>query len=218
MLRRVKTDCGLSLPPKREILVKCNMAKTQLELHEAILEDNIGRVTEQMRSKDDTVNYDEKGRPVRSAATGLLRIDYSVFDGNRMSENALADYYHKIADIMSYKSNRSGPGVKKYEFNIKTNPMMQLRKVSAHPYLLAYPLDHYEQYLVDENIINSCGKMMVLDRLLGKLLAEGHKVLLFSQFVIMLNVLVDYLVYKKISFSRLDGSMSLAARAEQIKR
>jgi ATP-dependent DNA helicase len=217
MLRRVKADCGLNLPPKREILVKCNMAQTQLELHDAILANNIGALAEEMRKTDDSVRYDEKGRPVRSAATGMLRIDYSVFDGNRMSENALADYYHKIAEIMSYKAGRDTSAQRKYDFNIKTNPMMQLRKVSCHPYLLAYPLDEWEQYLVDENIVTSCGKMMVLDRMLGKLLAEGHKVLLFSQFRIMLNVLADYLTHRKIKFSRLDGSFSLAERAEQIK-
>jgi SWI/SNF-related matrix-associated actin-dependent regulator of chromatin subfamily A member 5 len=36
----------------------------------------------------------------------------------------------------------------------------------------------------------------VLDRLLGKLAARGHRVVLFSQFTIMMDVLEDYLSEK----------------------
>lgn len=37
------------------------------------------------------------------------------------------------------------------------------------------------------------GKLSVLHRLLGKLKARGHRVVLFSQFTLMLDVLEDYL-------------------------
>lgn len=37
------------------------------------------------------------------------------------------------------------------------------------------------------------GKLSVLDRLLSKLKARGHRVVLFSQFTMMLDILGDYL-------------------------
>jgi len=42
---------------------------------------------------------------------------------------------------------------------------------------------------VDEQLVDASGKMMVLERLLDELFARGHKVLVFSQFVTMLNVI-----------------------------
>ena len=47
--------------------------------------------------------------------------------------------------------------------------------------------------LKKDDILNS-GKFKVLDELLPKLFDEGHRVLLFSQFVIMMDIMERYLV------------------------
>ena len=44
-------------------------------------------------------------------------------------------------------------------------------------------------------------------RLLRKLKAEGHKVLLFCQSVEMLDILQDYVAYRGWPYERLDGSV-----------
>jgi chromodomain-helicase-DNA-binding protein 7 len=54
--------------------------------------------------------------------------------------------------------------------------------------------------------------MLLLHKLLPKLKAEGHKVLIFSQFVIMLNVLEDYLRMAGHNVERIDGSTAGNAR------
>lgn len=70
------------------------------------------------------------------------------------------------------------------------NTVMQLRKVCSHPFLFDWPLDPVtREPVVNEQLINASGKMMVLDRLLGELFKRGHKVLLFSQFTTMLDVI-----------------------------
>ena len=46
-------------------------------------------------------------------------------------------------------------------------------------------------------LINSSGKMVLIDKLLPKLKAGGHRVLIFSQMVRCLDILEDYLVYRK---------------------
>lgn len=50
-----------------------------------------------------------------------------------------------------------------------------------HPFWIAEPLlpPHMP---TDHRIVESCGKMIVLDRMLTHLRAMGHKVLIFSQF------------------------------------
>jgi len=61
--------------------------------------------------------------------------------------------------------------------NIKmSNVWMMLRKCCNHPYLLEFPLTPDGQFRVDEEIVNSCGKVMLLDRMLPELIKGGHKV------------------------------------------
>jgi ATP-dependent DNA helicase len=70
------------------------------------------------------------------------------------------------------------------------NTVMQLRKVCSHPFLFDWPLDpRTHQPILNEDLVNASGKMMVLDRLLCELFRRKHKVLLFSQFTTMLDII-----------------------------
>lgn len=67
---------------------------------------------------------------------------------------------------------------------------MQLRKVCSHPFLFDWPTDPKTfEPIVNDELINASGKMMILDRLLCELFRRGHKVLLFSQFTTMLDII-----------------------------
>lgn len=70
------------------------------------------------------------------------------------------------------------------------NTVMQLRKVCSHPFLFDWPVDPItNQPVLNDDLINASGKMMVLDRLLDELFRRKHKVLLFSQFTTMLDII-----------------------------
>jgi len=56
------------------------------------------------------------------------------------------------------------------------------------------------------------GKFQKLDEMLPKLKREGHRVLIFSQFVIMLDVLQEYLHIRGHRYLRLDGSTPVTLR------
>ena len=109
------------------------------------------------------------------------------------------------------------------------NIMMQLRKCCNHPYLLRgvednilqkQPKDEDGTNITDENVlmIKACGKLVLIDKLLPKLKAAGHKVLIFSQMVRMLDILEDYLIYKNYSYERIDGTKRGNERQESIDR
>ena len=89
--------------------------------------------------------------------------------------------------------------------NLK-NVIMQLRKVCQHPFLFHWPRDpRTREPVLGEELVTASGKMMVLERLLDALFARGHKVLLFSQFTTMLDIIeVSFLlcmfVLRKSSF------------------
>ena len=95
------------------------------------------------------------------------------------------------------------------------NILMQLRKCANHPYLFD-GAEPGPPYTTEEHIVTNCGKMVVLDKLLTKLKAQGDRVLIFSQMVTVLDILEDYCIWKKHQYCRLDGSTSHEERSERI--
>ncbi|KAK5108608.1 hypothetical protein LTR62_008184 [Meristemomyces frigidus] len=97
------------------------------------------------------------------------------------------------------------------------NIMMELKKASNHPFM--FP-NAEERFLEGKDgrdeqlkaLVSSSGKMIVLDRLLAKFKKEGHRVLIFSQMVKMLDILGDYLQLRGYQFQRLDGTIASGAR------
>ncbi|KAH9262882.1 hypothetical protein BASA82_000099, partial [Batrachochytrium salamandrivorans] len=69
-----------------------------------------------------------------------------------------------------------------------------------------------------QRVIQSSGKLVVLDKLLVKLKSEGRKVLIFSQMVKMLDVLGEYLTLRGFAHERLDGSVQGNTRQAAIDR
>lgn len=108
------------------------------------------------------------------------------------------------------------------------NVMMELRKCCNHPYLVRgveekilsdVPEDmRNDPAVVMKKMVESAGKLILLDKLLPRLHEQGHKVLIFSQMVKILNILEDFLNYKGYSFERLDGGTKAADRNEAVSR
>lgn len=61
------------------------------------------------------------------------------------------------------------------------NILMQLRKNCNHPDLITSEWEESAVFPSADVLVQQCGKMQVLDRLLTRLHAAGHKVLIFSQ-------------------------------------
>jgi ATP-dependent DNA helicase len=71
---------------------------------------------------------------------------------------------------------------------------------------------------VDETIVTSSGKMLLLDRLLPALFEHGHKVLIFSQFNTQLDILEDYARnLRGWNICRIDGGVKQDSRRQQIQ-
>lgn len=90
------------------------------------------------------------------------------------------------------------------------NMLMQLRKVINHPYLLD-GVEEGPPFIVNESIVKVSGKMLILDKLLHRLKGdvEGeHKVLIFSQFTSMIDILEDYCRMRHFKTHRIDGNTS----------
>uniref|UniRef100_A0A672SNU6 Chromodomain helicase DNA binding protein 7 n=1 Tax=Sinocyclocheilus grahami TaxID=75366 RepID=A0A672SNU6_SINGR len=109
------------------------------------------------------------------------------------------------------------------------NTMMELRKCCNHPYLIngaeekimeefreSHPLDHPEFHL--QAMIQAAGKLVLINKLLPKLKAGGHRVLIFSQMVRCLDILEDYLIQRRYPYERIDGRVRGNLRQAAIDR
>src|SRR5205807_10666794 len=91
------------------------------------------------------------------------------------------------------------------------NIVMQLRKCCNHPYLFE-GAEPGPPYTTDEHIIDNAGKMVMLDKLLKRMKAQGSRVLIFSQMSRQLDILEDYCVFREYPYCRIDGSTAHADR------
>ncbi|KAM8704251.1 hypothetical protein ACLKA7_008795 [Drosophila subpalustris] len=67
-----------------------------------------------------------------------------------------------------------------------------------------------------ETLITDAGKLFVLDSLLTRLKAEGHRVLIYSQMTKMIDLLEEYMWHRKHRYMRLDGSSKISARRDMV--
>lgn len=84
------------------------------------------------------------------------------------------------------------------------NVLMQLRKCCNHPYLFD-GVEPGPPYTTDQHLVDNCGKMILLDKLLKKLREQGSRVLIFSQMTRTLDILEDYCMWRGHEYFRLDG-------------
>ncbi|KAG8446283.1 hypothetical protein GDO86_013931 [Hymenochirus boettgeri] len=109
------------------------------------------------------------------------------------------------------------------------NTMMELRKCCNHPYLIngaeekiledfrkSHSPDAHDFQL--QAMIQAAGKLVLIDKLLPKLIAGGHKVLIFSQMVRCLDILEDYLIQRRYTYERIDGRVRGNLRQAAIDR
>jgi chromodomain-helicase-DNA-binding protein 1 len=123
------------------------------------------------------------------------------------------EYYKNILTRNYEALNQGSTGHKQSLLNI----VMELKKASNHALLFPNAETRFlkENATKDETLkalITTSGKMMLLDRLLTKLKADGHRVLIFSQMVHMLDILTDYLKLRNYTYQRLDGTVPASDR------
>jgi superfamily II DNA or RNA helicase len=141
-------------------------------------------------------------------------------------------YYRAIYEMNTNFLCKSGSK----EMPSLTNLAMQIRLTCNHPFLVKgaeteiakhfQDADSTYHHVDNQNVkfanlstlVQASGKMVLLDKLLPKLKQEGHRVLIFSQFRLMLNILEDYLVLKGFSYERVDGTVTGKKRQAAIDK
>ncbi|GAA5885694.1 hypothetical protein JCM6882_007531 [Rhodosporidiobolus microsporus] len=242
MLRRCKKDVVKDLPLKKEYVLTAPLTARQKELTDAAIKGELrtifaneeaqrreaasGTATPEKRTRRsrevealDTASVEAAGRPKRSrAARG--RKSYTeaqdAADDDEFEEQVLMraeqEEREKEAARMAQLTGKSTTSLAQKQAKF-TSAMTNMRQIANHPLL---KLDDRPADPDPEDIVNLSGKMMLLDRLLPALFKEGHKVIIFSQFTTMLDLLDDYFHLRGWKYYRIDGTGEFKPDPEQI--
>ncbi|MBZ3885190.1 Lymphoid-specific helicase [Sciurus carolinensis] len=170
LLRRLKSDVALEVPPKREVIVYAPLSKKQEVFYTAIVNRTIANMFG--TSEKETVELSPTGRPKRRTRKS---INYSKIDNFPNELEKLISQIQPEVDRERTVVEMNSPI--ESEVNLKLqNIMMLLRKCCNHPYLIEYPIDPVTQeFKIDEELVTNSGKFLILDRMLPELKKRGHK-------------------------------------------
>ncbi|KAJ9640988.1 hypothetical protein H2199_005656 [Coniosporium tulheliwenetii] len=98
------------------------------------------------------------------------------------------------------------------------NILMQLRKCLCHPFVYSREIEERTDIAAvsHRNLVEASSKLQLLELLLPKLQERGHRVLIFSQFLDMLDIVEDFLDGLEMRYQRLDGTMGSLEKQKRI--
>lgn len=210
LLRRTKEEVCIQLPRKKEVLVWAPMSPLQQEYYTACVNRSIELLLARNKQPEDDTSRELNlaGRPKRRVANVVC------YDERRYDVSDTDEDEPKI-NVSVTEEEAEEPAKEVVRVSGDRNPLMDLRKICSHPYLVRCPLED-EVIACNEELVQSSGKLRLLDAMLLQLKKRGHKVLLFSQMTRMLDLLEVYCSLRKFQYCRLDGKMPAHERQPEI--
>jgi ATP-dependent helicase STH1/SNF2 len=99
-----------------------------------------------------------------------------------------------------------------------SNMIMQLRKLCNHPFVFDVVENVMNPMSISNDLLwRTAGKFELLDRILPKYQATGHRVLMFFQMTAIMDIMEDYLRYRKTEYLRLDGTTKSDERSDLLR-
>jgi len=192
ILRRIKSDVLADMPKKHEEIHITMITLEQRSIYDGLLE-----------------TY-KNSRPLDRSKLGLLMNLRKTANHPLLLRNLYTDT--KLTEMS--KKYCGNPDHFDCDANIVFEDMQVMSDYELHS--LCSKDIYLKPYKLDEKVIFDCGKMKYLDELLPKLLKNGDRVLLFSQFVLILNILETYVKNRGYKFVRFDGSTKGSDRQQII--
>ncbi|CAG60769.1 IRC5 [Nakaseomyces glabratus] len=207
LLRRLKSVVLKDvLPPKREYIVNCPLSPIQTKFYRMALSGKLKvTVFKELVKAFFTLNQEYIGTVSNKSIRDF--IDYKLSE--EPDEDKVTAVIKQMDDIYMEHLNTFTKNQR------LQNMMMQLRQVVDSTLLFFFPYMEPEDITLDY-LLASSGKLQMLQKLAIPLIKKGHKILIFSQFVGMLDLLEDWSELNSFNSLRIDGGVDNESRKEYI--
>lgn len=197
LLRRVKEDVAKDIPPKEETIIDVELTTIQKQYYRAIFERNHSFLLQNLKG----------------TVPKLMNI--------QMELRKCCNHPFLVDGVEQYEmeqldSQLAQEGITNY---LPSNGNRIKLRASDHSYQQTKgTVSEFERRRMEKFLIPTSGKMVLIDKLLPKLQKEGHKVLIFSQMVKMIDIIDEYCEFRGYPCERLDGRISGNERQKAIDR
>ncbi|OZC07880.1 hypothetical protein X798_05092 [Onchocerca flexuosa] len=194
ILRRLKADVLSYLPMKKDRVIKCPMIMEQKEIYT-----NLVREFRLLESSGEKYSSSPLMQLRQVANHPLLYRRF--YDDDKVTQ---------IAKILCAKENEYRK--KKSDHVAEDLAFLSDFAISQ----LCSKFTSTQKFILSEEMALESGKFKELDKLLPSIKEKGDKVLIFSQFTSIMDILEVYLKLRNYQYCRLDGSTPVMERQEMI--
>ncbi|XP_074130639.1 SWI/SNF-related matrix-associated actin-dependent regulator of chromatin subfamily A containing DEAD/H box 1 isoform X1 [Sminthopsis crassicaudata] len=195
ILRRVKEEVLKQLPPKKDCVELCAMSEKQEQLY-------FGLFNKMKKS----INGMEKSSEMGNVMMQL----------RKMANHPLLHRQYYTAEKLKIMSQL----MLKEPTHCEANPDLIFEDMEVMTdfelHLLCKQYAHINDFMLDMDLILDSGKFKKLECILSELKEKGDRVVLFSQFTMMLDILEVLLKHHQHRYLRLDGKTQISERIHLI--
>ncbi|RUS80578.1 hypothetical protein EGW08_011672, partial [Elysia chlorotica] len=211
MLRRLKSDVDLKIPPKKEVLVYAPLTALQREMYSALVDRSIFGYLDKKNNVEEKTELNSSGRPKRKSAS--RPVNYSILmetEGDKARERRASGKQRRWKDMEEDERE-----LESWIKAVEAVGDSRLRFVVS----LLYPLISVVCLVLLKQ--GGCGDPVVEHRLPSdakvSYLVCPDQVLIFSQMTRLLDLIEDHCQIRGYDFCRLDGATNIEDRKENME-
>ncbi|XP_077156983.1 SWI/SNF-related matrix-associated actin-dependent regulator of chromatin subfamily A containing DEAD/H box 1 isoform X1 [Paroedura picta] len=195
ILRRVKEEVLKQLPPKKDIIELCEMSEKQEQLYQ------------------DLFNYFKRSIDSQEKSSEMGNVMMQL---RKMANHPLLHRQYYTPEKLKEMSKL----MLKEPTHCEANPDLIFEDMSVMTdyelHLLCKQYANISDFKLEMDLILDSGKFRMLGHMLSDFKEKGDRVVLFSQFTMMLDILEVFLKQQQFRYLRLDGKTQISDRIHLI--
>ncbi|CAL5985896.1 SNF2_family helicase [Hexamita inflata] len=218
MIRRVKSDVLDQLPPKEEIILRCPLSGLQQHLYSLAIQ-QAGRILDNQYTE---TKQNLSALPkyfIRNVDMYLRKICNHPYAGLE-SQQLKHLYYYLLNESQQFMESHQQANSKLYQKQLQLSQQVVKEEKPVDQAVVdpnkPEPPSYIQNLYLSNAMWRNSGKLELLHRILLKMKQTNHRVLIFSQFKSILNILEQFCLEREYKYLRFDGDVKDTERNKMV--